>query len=184
MLHWSLVTATLHKPRKTQWGRKPRVPWSSPKQAGVRQSAERPSVLSLGFNLISSYFNFSHSVRQGGGEWEGREGGEPGHSSQQESSTAKPCTGAQEHAVCTGLGFGAASGMAQIAQEQCCPKPGSRNSSWGMSCNILSYIRKSTRFLQKLCRNNKMLCTTVIYIRAISLSSVALCEVAQLLSQQ
>lgn len=34
--------------------------------------------------------------------WEaerGREGGEPGHSSQQESSTAEPCTGTQQDAV-------------------------------------------------------------------------------------
>lgn len=43
---------------------------SSTKQAGVRQSAERSPVLSLGFNVISSYFNLqkSPSVRQCGRE--------------------------------------------------------------------------------------------------------------------
>lgn len=186
MLHWGLVTAALPRPSQERYNESGNQDFPGADQSRQESGSQQKDPQCFHWAsvwppaiLICRRLPLWGKVE---GSERGREGGKPGHSSQQESSTAKSCTGTQDYAVCRRLDFGAASGMAQIAQEKCCPKPGSRNSSGRMSCHILPMSGKSTQYILKLCKNSKMLCTTVIYNMAISLSSVALCEIAQLLS--
>lgn len=97
-----------------------------------------------------------------------------------QSSTAEPCTGTQEDAVGRRMDLGQPLEWLKMLQSHAA-KPGSRNSSGGMS--VTSYlVSGKARDIHENFAKNKMLCTTVIYNRAISLSSVALCKIAQLLS--
>lgn len=169
----------LANPRKVQWGWKPRVPWSIPKQAGVRQAAEGPPVLSLNFNLISSYFNLqkSPSVRQGGRE--GRRRACSQFPTGEQHSQARHRY--QDHAVCTRLDFGAASRMAQIAQEQCCHKPraGAAVEGWVVTSTLC--LEKHLIYMKTLQKQQNVAHNSDLQ-QEISLSSVALCEIAQIFS--